>query len=96
MAASASTPDLEDRPTRLTGKKDGYSFEIWVKVDGEPVKIYGEAELDEGGSEAWMASEEGKVRVGCWKCAVIYTKTSHLLSAMESPTAVYDRCSHEK
>jgi hypothetical protein len=85
MAASASTPDLEERPTRLTGKKDGYSFEIWVKVDGEPAKVYGEAELDEGGSEAWIASEEGKVRVVCLRRAVTYTETNHLLSAIDHP-----------
>jgi hypothetical protein len=70
MAASASTPDLEDRPTSLTGKKDGYSFEIWVNVGGERVKVYGEAEMDEGGSEAWIASEEGKVRAVCRKRTV--------------------------
>lgn len=61
MILSAANPDPEERPTRLTGKKDGWSFEIWVKVDDEPLSVYSEAELDEGGSEAWIASEEGKV-----------------------------------
>ncbi|KAJ9093631.1 hypothetical protein QFC20_007090 [Naganishia adeliensis] len=63
MASSAANPDSAERPTRLTGKKDGYSFEIWVKVEGEALKVYAETELDEGGSEAWIASDEGKFSV---------------------------------
>jgi hypothetical protein len=52
----------EERPTRLIGKKDGYTFEIWVEVEGNPLKIYSEAEMEGGGLEAWVTSQEGKVR----------------------------------
>jgi hypothetical protein len=45
----------------LTGKKDGMTFEMWVEIDGKPVEVYGAADLDGEGSEAWIASEEGKV-----------------------------------
>lgn len=65
LAMNAPNPRLqqEERPTRLTGKKDGYTFECWVKVEGEELKIYSEAEMDDSGSEAWIASEEGKVTI---------------------------------
>jgi hypothetical protein len=52
----------KDRPRVLIGKKGNMTFEMWVKIDGRPLEVYGEAELDEGGSEAWIASEEGEVR----------------------------------
>jgi hypothetical protein len=47
--------------TVLTGKKDDVTFEMWIQIDGRPLKVYGEAEMDGGGSEAWIASENGKV-----------------------------------
>lgn len=84
MASSAANPDPAERSTRLTGKKDGYSFEIWVKVEGEPLKVYAEAELDEGGSEAWIASDERKVRCLRRKRAIFYIKPNHLLSVLNS------------
>jgi hypothetical protein len=51
----------KDRPTILTGRKDNMTFEMWVEIEGRPVEVYGEVEMDGGGSEAWIASEEGKV-----------------------------------
>jgi hypothetical protein len=47
--------------TVLTGKKDGVTFEMWVEIDGKPVEVYGAADVDGKGSEACIASEEGKV-----------------------------------
>lgn len=74
MASSTANSDLEERPTRLTGKRDGWSFEIWVKVEDEPLKVYAEAELEEGGSEAWIASQEGKVRLSADTCPPTLTQ----------------------
>jgi hypothetical protein len=51
----------KDRPRVLIGKKGNMTFEMWVKIDGRPLEVYGEADLEGGGSEAWIASEEGKV-----------------------------------
>lgn len=55
--------DVEPRAhsTILTGRKEDISFEMWVEVDGKPLEVYGEAEMESGGSEAWIASEIGKV-----------------------------------
>jgi hypothetical protein len=47
--------------TVLTGKKDGVTFEMWVEIDGRALEVYAEAEMDGGGSEGWIASQEGKV-----------------------------------
>jgi hypothetical protein len=47
--------------TCLTGKKDGISFELSVKIEGTPAKVYKEEEMGGGGSQAWIVSEEGKV-----------------------------------
>lgn len=55
------TAVMRKRPTRLTGKKDGITFEIWVEIDGKPLEVFGEADSDDGGSEAWITSKEGKV-----------------------------------
>lgn len=49
------------QPTVLIGKKDGVTFEMWVEIDGRTLEVYGEAEMEGGGSEAWIASEDGKV-----------------------------------
>lgn len=59
---NAANPDLQERATRLTGKKGNITFEMWVEIDGKALEVYDEAEIDGGGSEAWIASEEGKVR----------------------------------
>jgi hypothetical protein len=50
-----------EQPTVLVGKKDGVTFEMWVEIDGKKLEVYGEAEIVGGGSEAWIASQEGKV-----------------------------------
>jgi hypothetical protein len=51
----------EQQSTILTGEKGGMVFEMWVEVDGKPLEVYAAAEMDDGGSEAWIASEDGKV-----------------------------------
>lgn len=38
------------------------TFEGWIEIDERPLAVYDEADLEGGGSEAWIASEEGKVR----------------------------------
>jgi hypothetical protein len=48
-------------PTRLTGKKGDYTFEMWVEIEGRPLEIYGLTTGDDGVLEAWIASEIGKV-----------------------------------
>jgi hypothetical protein len=50
-----------DQPTRLTGKKGDFSFEMWVEVEGRPLEVYGIAEGHDGILEAWIASEIDKV-----------------------------------
>ena len=36
---------------------------MWVEIEGKPLEVYAQGELMEGGSEAWIASENGKVRL---------------------------------
>jgi hypothetical protein len=60
--------------TVLTGKKDDITFEMWIEIDGSPLKVYGEAEMEGGGSEAWVASENGKV---CY--LELYLLSAHFL-----------------
>lgn len=65
----AQDVEPQAHPTILTGRKEDISFEMWVEVDGKPLKVYGEAEMESGGSEAWIASEIGKV---CFNRTVSY------------------------
>jgi hypothetical protein len=51
----------QNAATCLTGKRDGITFELSVKIEGSATKVYNEEEMDGGGSQAWIASEEGKV-----------------------------------
>lgn len=53
----------QEHPTSLIAKKGNITFEMWVEIDGRPLEVYTEEELMEGGAEAWIASEDGKVRL---------------------------------
>lgn len=54
-------PDSSVRPHRLTGKKGDYTFDMWVEIEGRPLKVYGVSEGEDGILEAWIVSEIGKV-----------------------------------
>jgi hypothetical protein len=52
----------KQKPTILTGKKDGVTFEMSVEIDGTALEVFETEEMpDEEGPEAWIASEKGKV-----------------------------------
>jgi hypothetical protein len=62
--------DLEDHSvTRLLGEKDSfeiaetdeYSFQMWVEIDGEELKVYSQDEEIANGCQGWIVSEAGKV-----------------------------------
>jgi hypothetical protein len=61
MGSNTVEPRKKEHPTVLTGRRDDVNFEMRVEVDGKPLKIYGDREMDGDGSEAWIASENGKV-----------------------------------
>lgn len=68
---------LPGHPTVLTGKRDDITFEMWIEIDGRPLKVYGEAEMEGGGSEAWIASENGKVRFANFSPIATTPRESH-------------------
>jgi hypothetical protein len=50
---------LPEHPTVLTGRKDGV---IFTEVEGKRLEVYEGSEMDCGGPEGWIASQDGKVR----------------------------------
>lgn len=75
----------QNAATCLTGKRDGITFELSVKIEGSPSKVYNEEDMDGGGSQAWIASEEAKV---CgWTPRLTFLFPSDLLAC---PCALFD------
>jgi hypothetical protein len=61
MGSKNAEPHVKELATVLTGRRDDVQFEMRVKVDGKSLEVYEDAEMEGGGSEAWIASQNGKV-----------------------------------